>query len=188
MLPVHAASKYGRRWNGAHSADRRPHRLPLTTRDQKEIDSPGEVLAAHHRLAVEFGNQAERVVADACERVQARFEKLSTKTAEQIDQRHYAPIQTALRGEAVSYDWKRETGYIESYQHRIIMAGCIPTPPGPFTTVRAYPSPVRRHLRTRAMSLNQWTRLNRVPLATPMTKDSACNVKVVSLPREHVAR
>ena len=40
------------------------------------------------------------------------------QTAEQIDQRHYAPIQTALRDEAAGYDWKRETGDIESYQHK----------------------------------------------------------------------
>ena len=40
------------------------------------------------------------------------------QSAEQIDQRHYAPIQTALRDEAVGYDWKRETGDIESYQHK----------------------------------------------------------------------
>ena len=40
------------------------------------------------------------------------------QTAEQIDHRHYAPIQTALRDEAVPYDWKRETGDIQSYQHR----------------------------------------------------------------------
>ena len=32
------------------------------------------------------------------------------QTVDQIDQRHYAPIQTALRDEAVGYDWKRETG------------------------------------------------------------------------------
>ena len=51
------------------------------TRDKKEIHSPGEVLAAHQRLAVEFGNQAERVIADARERVQARSEELSTKPA-----------------------------------------------------------------------------------------------------------
>ena len=49
------------------------------TRDKKEIHSPGEVLAAHRRLAVEFGNQTERVVADARERLQARSEELSTK-------------------------------------------------------------------------------------------------------------
>jgi hypothetical protein len=35
----------------------------------------------------------------------------------EIDLRHYAPIQTALPNEASGYDWKRETGDIQSYQH-----------------------------------------------------------------------
>jgi hypothetical protein len=35
----------------------------------------------------------------------------------EIDLRHYAPIQSALPNEASSYDWKRETGMIQSYQH-----------------------------------------------------------------------
>jgi hypothetical protein len=34
-----------------------------------------------------------------------------------IDNRHYAPIEAALPNEASSYEWKRETGDIESYQH-----------------------------------------------------------------------
>ncbi len=40
------------------------------------------------------------------------------QVAEHSDTRHYAPIQTALREEANGYDWKRETGDIQSYQHR----------------------------------------------------------------------
>jgi conjugative relaxase-like TrwC/TraI family protein len=36
-----------------------------STRDRKEILSPSEVLAAHRQLAAEFGNQADRVVAEA---------------------------------------------------------------------------------------------------------------------------
>jgi hypothetical protein len=34
-----------------------------------------------------------------------------------IENRHYAPIEAALPNEASGYDWKRETGDIESYQH-----------------------------------------------------------------------
>ena len=34
-----------------------------------------------------------------------------------IENRHYAPIESALPNEASGYDWKRETGDIESYQH-----------------------------------------------------------------------
>jgi conjugative relaxase-like TrwC/TraI family protein len=35
----------------------------------------------------------------------------------EIELRHYAPIQIALPNEANGYDWKRETGDIQSYQH-----------------------------------------------------------------------
>jgi conjugative relaxase-like TrwC/TraI family protein len=35
----------------------------------------------------------------------------------EIDQRHYTPIHTALLNEAGGYEWKRETGDIQSYQH-----------------------------------------------------------------------
>ena len=34
-----------------------------------------------------------------------------------IEHRHNAPIQTALPKEASDYEWKRETGEIQSYQH-----------------------------------------------------------------------
>jgi hypothetical protein len=40
-----------------------------------------------------------------------------TQALTEIDLRHYAPIQTALPNEASGYDWKRETGDIQSYQH-----------------------------------------------------------------------
>src|SRR3984957_13720214 len=36
-----------------------------STRDKKEIHTPSDVLAAHRQLAAEFGNQADRVVAEA---------------------------------------------------------------------------------------------------------------------------
>ena len=35
------------------------------TRDEKEIHSPAEVLAAHRQIAAEFGNQVDRVVVEA---------------------------------------------------------------------------------------------------------------------------
>ena len=34
-----------------------------------------------------------------------------------IENRHYAPIEAALPNGASGYDWKRETGDIQSYQH-----------------------------------------------------------------------
>ncbi|MGD0445790.1 MAG: MobF family relaxase [Edaphobacter sp.] len=39
-----------------------------STRDKKEIHTPSEVLAAHRQVAAEFGNQADRVVAEARQR------------------------------------------------------------------------------------------------------------------------
>jgi len=44
------------------------------TRDKKQIQSPAEVLAAHRKLAAEFGNQPDRVVAEA--RLRSREETL----------------------------------------------------------------------------------------------------------------
>jgi conjugative relaxase-like TrwC/TraI family protein len=41
-----------------------------STRDRKEIHSPGEVMAAHRKLAADFGHQAEAVVRAAHERSQ----------------------------------------------------------------------------------------------------------------------
>src|SRR6202795_421045 len=41
-----------------------------STRDRKEIHSPGQVMAAHRRLAADFGRQAEAVVRAARERSQ----------------------------------------------------------------------------------------------------------------------
>lgn len=41
-----------------------------STRDGKQIHTPAEVLAAHRELAAEFGNQADKVVAEALSRAQ----------------------------------------------------------------------------------------------------------------------
>ena len=35
----------------------------------------------------------------------------------EADQRHYAPLHAALPNETGGYEWKRETGDIQSYQH-----------------------------------------------------------------------
>jgi conjugative relaxase-like TrwC/TraI family protein len=43
-----------------------------STRDRKEIHSPAEVMAAHRKLAAEFGDQAETVVRAARERQQTQ--------------------------------------------------------------------------------------------------------------------
>jgi hypothetical protein len=40
------------------------------------------------------------------------------KTAEETEHRHYGPVETALRDAAVGYEWRRETGDIQTYQHK----------------------------------------------------------------------
>jgi hypothetical protein len=35
----------------------------------------------------------------------------------EVDARHYAPIEAAMPNETAGYEWKRETGEIESYKH-----------------------------------------------------------------------
>jgi hypothetical protein len=40
------------------------------------------------------------------------------KTAEETEHRHYGPVEASLRDAAVGFEWKRETGDIQSYQHR----------------------------------------------------------------------
>ena len=47
------------------------------TRDQKQILSPAEVVAAHHQIAAEYGNQAESIVAEAKSRRKSRSRQKS---------------------------------------------------------------------------------------------------------------
>jgi conjugative relaxase-like TrwC/TraI family protein len=55
-----------------------------STRDKKQILTPGEVLAAHRQLAAEFGNQADRVVSDARARtMEQRQPTISTLRAQE---------------------------------------------------------------------------------------------------------
>ena len=54
------------RHSGKEAAEIAAH----STRDRKEIHSPGEVMAAHRKLAADFGHQAESVVRAAHERLQ----------------------------------------------------------------------------------------------------------------------
>ncbi|HVJ06468.1 MAG TPA: MobF family relaxase [Candidatus Saccharimonadales bacterium] len=49
-----------------------------STRDRKEIHSPTEVMAAHRKLAADFGHQAEAVVRQAHERVQHQEKPVNT--------------------------------------------------------------------------------------------------------------
>ncbi len=53
-----------------------------STRDKKEILSPGEVLAAHRQLAAEFGDQAYRVVTEARNRAHNQSNERSPETGQ----------------------------------------------------------------------------------------------------------
>jgi conjugative relaxase-like TrwC/TraI family protein len=53
------------------------------TRDKKVILSPDQILAAHKQIAQEFGNQADRVVAEARARRQEQAQEVPTKDRQQ---------------------------------------------------------------------------------------------------------
>jgi conjugative relaxase-like TrwC/TraI family protein len=57
----------------------------------------------------------------------------------EIDQRHYTPIHTALPNEAAGYEWKRETGDIQSYQHNQTAGWLHIDPQGQFYDRHAQP-------------------------------------------------
>jgi ATP-dependent exoDNAse (exonuclease V) alpha subunit len=62
-----------------------------------------------------------------------------SRSPAEIDQRHYAPIQTALPNEAAGYEWKRETGDIQSYQHNQTAGWLHIDPQGQFYDRHAQP-------------------------------------------------
>jgi conjugative relaxase-like TrwC/TraI family protein len=53
-----------------------------STRDRKEVHSPGEVMAAHRKLAADFGHQAESVVRAARER--SRLQQKPVNSVERV--------------------------------------------------------------------------------------------------------
>jgi conjugative relaxase-like TrwC/TraI family protein len=55
-----------------------------STRDKKLIQSPAEVLAAHHHLATEYGNQPDKVVSEAWERSRGRVVEPSADARRQV--------------------------------------------------------------------------------------------------------
>ena len=59
--------------NGKEAAEIAAH----STRDKKEIHSLGEVIAAHRKIAAEYGNQAEAVVRAARQRAQQQTPELN---------------------------------------------------------------------------------------------------------------
>jgi hypothetical protein len=64
-------------------------------------------------------------------------ENISTTT--DIEHRHNAPIQTALPNEASDYEWKRETGEVQSYQHTNAGSWLHIDPQGQFYDRQAQP-------------------------------------------------
>jgi conjugative relaxase-like TrwC/TraI family protein len=60
--------------NGKEAAEIAAH----STRDRKEIHSPGEVMAAHRKLAADFGHQADVVVRAARERAEHQEKPANT--------------------------------------------------------------------------------------------------------------
>jgi conjugative relaxase-like TrwC/TraI family protein len=57
-----------------------------STRDKKLIQSPSEVLAAHRKLAADFGNQADRIVAEAQARSQGQVAERVPETMQRVAQ------------------------------------------------------------------------------------------------------
>jgi hypothetical protein len=64
-------------------------------------------------------------------------ENINTLT--DIEHRHYAPIQAALPKEASEYEWKRETGEVQSYQHNHAGSWLHIDPQGQFYDRQAQP-------------------------------------------------
>ena len=60
-------------------------------------------------------------------------------TIADIEHRHNAPIQTALPKEASDYEWKRETGEVQSYQHNQAGSWLHIDPQGQFYDRQAQP-------------------------------------------------
>jgi hypothetical protein len=59
--------------------------------------------------------------------------------AADIEHRHNAPIQTALPNESADYEWKRETGEVQSYQHTHAGSWLHIDPQGQFYDRQAQP-------------------------------------------------
>ena len=60
-------------------------------------------------------------------------------TTADIEHRHNAPIQAALPNEASDYEWKRETGEVQSYQHTNAGSWLHIDPQGQFYDRQAQP-------------------------------------------------
>ena len=61
------------------------------------------------------------------------------RTTAEIEHRNNAPIQAALPNEAANYEWKRETGEVQSYQHNQAGSWLHIDPQGQFYDRQAHP-------------------------------------------------
>jgi conjugative relaxase-like TrwC/TraI family protein len=82
--------------NGKEAAEIAAH----STRDHKEIHSLGEVMAAHWKLAAEYGNQAEAIVRSARERAPTQSQEVDP--------------QQRVREAVTSHVWCRILGHCRS--------------------------------------------------------------------------
>lgn len=64
---------------------------------------------------------------------------LTLQAISELDHRHYAPIQNTLLNEAAGYEWRRETGDIQSYQHNQTGGWLHIDPQGQFYDRQAQP-------------------------------------------------
>jgi hypothetical protein len=63
----------------------------------------------------------------------------NTSAAAEIEHRHNAPIQAALPNGTSDYEWKRETGEVQSYQHTHAGSWLHIDPQGQFYDRQAQP-------------------------------------------------
>lgn len=75
------------------------------------------------------------------------------QSANNTEQRHYVPIRAALPTDAAGYEWKRETGDIQSYQHNQVGSWLHIDPQGQFYDRHAQPIPREHALHTAGHSV-----------------------------------
>jgi len=86
-----------------------------------EVPKPQAEAQTHQRQPKEQTMTNAREQTQEEERRQFRNELtpaiITLQAITEADQRHYAPLHNALPNDGAGYEWKRETGDIQSYQH-----------------------------------------------------------------------
>jgi conjugative relaxase-like TrwC/TraI family protein len=128
------------------------------TRDRKEIRSPGEMMAAHHKLAADFGHQADAVVRAARDREQHqqrlrntvdRARQLLTYSRDKNFERHDIVDERALLTEGLN----RGMGDITLVQIRADLNARIAS--GEFLTVERAHIPSRQLITAKTIAVQQ---------------------------------